>query len=841
MKGDFSRFTFDPKKRTTGVRLQQGRVQLDADWNEQLDVATHLRRMVTVDLMGRSGAPLEGGGFEVRFAGGDLRLSPGRYYADGVLCENDAEVAFTTQPELPGQSLPQTDGLYLAYLDVWERHVTALEDPDLLEPALGGADTATRTRTVWQLRLAKVADDFDVTDVGPGWRPPGTEPLPTLAARGTGAVQENRLYRVEIHTAPALPVDPGSPPLAVEPTFKWSRDNGAAAARIENPRLRDLVITARIDQDPVGGFAAGQWIEVTDEDLILRGEPGIFARLAAVSGQTLTVEEWPGDTPALPNRPVVRRWDSGELVVGPGPAGSDGWIELEDGVEIHFGTPSAAYRTGDYWLIPARARAGVLWPDAGGTSAFQPPHGIERHVAPLALVRRLGGSWSVEGSCRRSFRPVTDQAGEKVSVEGDEMTGPLTVREASFRVIIDGVPSLRVSELGRVGIGVDEPEAALEVAGAIKLRAGTTRQQTLLFHRASESIAAPPIDDGFRLRYDNDFLGANLDALVIEKTDNGSLEPDGGIVFANTGSDGIARPALTVRGTGNVGIGTTVPQARLQVAGGAIMPAAGNGESAGILFPRDPFGGAGDRAWIRYYPRSGEATTFEIGTSNDGDDHIALMPGAGNVGIGTAAPQAKLQVVGGAIMPAAGPGEDAGILFPRDPFGGGGDRAWIRYYTRGGESTVFAIGTNNDWDDHIALLPERGNVGVRTDNPQYTLDVAGHIRGAFTFFSDARLKEQIEPITGALEKVCALRGVSFNWRPEIGVARGLGTGRQLGLLGQEVEAVLPELVMTDGEGHKNVEYANLVAVLVEAIKSLETKVRELEARLAAREPAPEGA
>jgi hypothetical protein len=82
---------------------------------------------------------------------------------------------------------------------------------------------------------------------------------------------------------------------------------------------------------------------------------------------------------------------------------------------------------------------------------------------------------------------------------------------------------------------------------------------------------------------------------------------------------------------------------------GAIVPAAGNADTVGIMFPRDPGGGGGDAAWIRYYARSGEACTLEIGISNDGDDHIALMS-SGNVGIGTQTPGAKLHVVGSVMQ-----------------------------------------------------------------------------------------------------------------------------------------------------------------------------------------------
>jgi hypothetical protein len=76
---------------------------------------------------------------------------------------------------------------------------------------------------------------------------------------------------------------------------------------------------------------------------------------------------------------------------------------------------------------------------------------------------------------------------------------------------------------------------------------------------------------------------------------------------------------------------------------GAITPSAGNAETNGIMFPKDPGGGSGDAAWLRYYARAGEAMTLELGTSNDGDDHIALMP-TGNVGIGQLTPRQSLML-----------------------------------------------------------------------------------------------------------------------------------------------------------------------------------------------------
>ena len=108
--------------------------------------------------------------------------------------------------------------------------------------------------------------------------------------------------------------------------------------------------------------------------------------------------------------------------------------------------------------------------------------------------------------------------------------------------------------------------------------------------------------------------------------------------------------------------------------------------------------------------------------------------------------------------------------------------------------------------------------------------------------SDIRLKKDIQPLNGALDKILQLRGVSFYWKnkEEMAAAKGkdvnnfsygFDSEKQIGVIAQEIEKVVPELVVTDNEGFKAVKYENLTPLLIEAIKEQNKKIEELEAKL----------
>ena len=119
-----------------------------------------------------------------------------------------------------------------------------------------------------------------------------------------------------------------------------------------------------------------------------------------------------------------------------------------------------------------------------------------------------------------------------------------------------------------------------------------------------------------------------------------------------------------------------------------------------------------------------------------------------------------------------------------------------------------------------------GNFYIRDGEvARYTFDDNGSFTatGNVTAYSDIKLKRNIDTIPDALEKVCKLRGVTYD-RIDL---EGLENERQSGVIAQEVEEVLPEVVSTNEEGIKSVAYGNMVGLLIESIKELKAEIETL--------------
>lgn len=467
MKGDFSRQTFAQGKHYSAVLLQQGRVQLDADWNESQAIHEHRSETMARDVVGFSGAPTVDPGFRIQVGqdGVSLLIGRGRYYVDGILCENDADISYTAQPDLPGvrsaaEALRDSNAVFgLVYLEVWKRHLTALDDAAMRESALGGPDTTTRLKTVWQAKVLPVKTPASGV-VGPDtlfeeWTQLLTPPTGALSARARPVAGsdnpciippsagyrglENQLYRVEIHKGGVL----GDP--AKVPTFKWSRDNGTVVTAIE--RLSGQEVTVRdLGPDEVLGFAGGQWVEIIDDAAELNRLPGQLIQIDSVNRATRVIKLVSAPTvridPAM--HPKLRRWDSVNEIALSVPTTNEGFLSLENGLEVKFADGS--FVTGDYWLIPARTAINgetgtIEWP----FTVPRLPHGFERHFARLALLQRnplTNTVTAVDG--RKLFPPLTGVGAMHVvgtSWRHDDVMTLQAIQDTGVQITLDMIPS----------------------------------------------------------------------------------------------------------------------------------------------------------------------------------------------------------------------------------------------------------------------------------------------------------------------------------------------------------------------------------------------------------------
>jgi len=354
------------------------------------------------------------------------------------------------------------------------------------------------------------------------------------------------------------------------------------------------------------------------------------------------------------------------------------------------------------------------------------------------------------------------------------------------------------------------------------------------------------------------------------------LYSQGGVARLWSGSD-----KLSINTAGDLALtGTLKAQRGLAVTGGALVPSTGSGQAdtnSGIAFV-----GPTDAAWMRYYSRGGESMTLEIGTADNNDDHIALMP-SGCLGIGLTTPTHKFHVKADSAV---------GL------FESSSDQAYLRLWAAAGPdyrvelccrpAGRLALWTAGAGD--VLNITRDGNVGIGTLTPAAKLDVAGpiyagtsdiyftntthnhtawgnqagwaaiengashnalmilgrstaqanvlpngggrrvevwdymRVNGIFVNNSDATQKRDITRLEYGLDAVRKLRPVSFNWN-DVAMPH-----KTIGLIAQEVRPVIGEVVYDDAIDEKSrlsIAYTNLIPVLINAIQELADRLDAL--------------
>lgn len=429
MNGDKSRDTHNELLRYSAVLMQQGRVLLDADFNELVDILGDRIGKLSFDALGNPGLPLLTipDAFLVTHVPGppeDLTLTPGRIYLDYLMAEifEDDTITYLGQPYLPDPP-PLPVGDAAIYLEMYEEELTWVGAP-ILDQALGGVDTTTRRRTVFQVHVDAVDQAECGLDVGD---PPSAGLLTTRAvappapddpcilppASGYRGL-ENRFYRVEVHE--------GGPMGTAR--FKWSRDNGSIVSPVTSitPAGGQTVLdVVRIGRDPVMRFVAGDWVTITDDHREWMDEPSEMAQVVDINAANSTVtldrvipsgagRAFGANADAIAVRHTrLQKWDQTATINTLDLDGvittQVGAVSIGDGIELTFSTNPAGgnFRRGDYWTFWARTATASI-----EELTDAQPRGIERHYVQLAAATGLGGPNPMLTDCR----PQPEPAGE---------------------------------------------------------------------------------------------------------------------------------------------------------------------------------------------------------------------------------------------------------------------------------------------------------------------------------------------------------------------------------------------------------------------------------------------
>jgi len=475
---DITRDATDLRKHYGGVLMQQGRVLTDDDFNEAERLDAEDARRVRADVIGPAGSPDDG--FLLKSVGGQLTLNVGTYYVGGLRAELEADEQFNNQRDWLEQGAAANETLTapmgparfdFIWLDVWQQPVTAVEDSELIEAALGGPETSARMRTMRRARALRNVGNVDCADA---W----TQLLASLNAEGTVDGDYELVPNATLTVAPDLTA--GAPDLCSPPVnggylgannqairvqitganrFTWGFDNGAPLYRVQllpdNGGVQRRIRMLTSPKDQVHYPLEGQVVELLPwSALLFNGQKNaeLAGHLAKVNGgynpvtREFFIDTAPPNDTGAPPLPFGRRWTdrAGLGVINNEQPPEDTYFYLRvwnrgddtaSTATIPFvaGTPVQLQRTGlqvtfagtnlrnnDFWIIAARPdtpNTVVPWELMTGRR----PHGVRRWIAPLGMIRWPGNGANAQiiDDCRPTFLPLTRLKGCCTYTVGD--------------------------------------------------------------------------------------------------------------------------------------------------------------------------------------------------------------------------------------------------------------------------------------------------------------------------------------------------------------------------------------------------------------------------------------
>ncbi len=550
-------------------------------------------------------------------------------------------ITYKTQPDYPKpEEKIEQASTYLAYIDLWQRDITTIEDSSIREVALNIPDTTTRTKTIWQLKLKKfdtlakeVKETVELPEDlnSPKWKDlidrvwgKFQRDRQTLQvymnacaklcsssgneASGMGYQRlENLLYRVEIYN-PSQNNNEANTKNSTDSkaTFKWSRDNGSVVSAIE--KIEGNIITIRkSNQDAWMSSRTGQWLEITNDEMELKGKLGVMVLLKRAFDAKIEFDDLQIVNGPIPNdftTTKVRLWNH---EVKNAPQGAipitDDWIELETGIKVKF-DKNSVYETGDYWLIPARSATNdIEWPNDQADKKIRKPlpqhrQGIQHNYCLLALVTvNEQGEFGQEKSEQdesepkklRDLRVIFPPLMRCLDTAGGAISGTLEVQSGLY-VTSKYDKNEKRYITGKLGVGTKEPLARLHIQSPTAILAeekiSTQREKVTGIGETFERLR---VGDAIIIRDSSGKIQTRIVTSLSSNSEGKSLEInspfDSDLKDVNfeyqSASDrtlDIVRVVdrdrttqLIVNAEGKVGIGTSEPTNRLDVAGGVAI------------------------------------------------------------------------------------------------------------------------------------------------------------------------------------------------------------------------------------------------------------------------------
>jgi hypothetical protein len=510
---DRARISFDKTREYRSVVAQQGRVTLEADVNEEAVIASEALRLETIDIIGPTGTPDNGYLVSVD-ANGVLTVGPGIMYVGGWRMRFTQPVPVNTQPEWidqpPQQWTQDKRGFYVIALLVTEQEVQAVEDQALREVALGGPDTAARTRLMQHIVAVPTQDDTCAA-VLKDWNRT-LVPLGLALQPDTLALDFNAALQVSFFP-PAGPVDPCCPPaqggyLGADNqlvrvtvtsydttthtgTLLWGWNNASFLYRATlvdptaNPQILRLT-PAPVDSEHMPQL--NQVIEVLRSTMEL-GNPADLNFIAAPEGDVITLASsgtvfdpttnqltlptgvsLPADYASDTNPLFVRLWQA-EVPFTDGIA-----AKLDDvsglAVTIRMtALPTGPLEARPFWDFAVRPNTPQQVYPVRYLEGPQGPTGPRRWLTDLAIVEYVPapagavGGFTIIADCRIPFTPITG-LGDEGGCCGTTLDPAGVTARGGLQAVVDAQAKLGQSLSLRPGRYVLEAPLALTKAHA---------------------------------------------------------------------------------------------------------------------------------------------------------------------------------------------------------------------------------------------------------------------------------------------------------------------------------------------------------------------------------------